>query len=154
VRPVDNGNILAKYLHNPYEPPGNEPRRLTKITSTMSTVSSGCLVGDTAMMFILRDDPVIEIFDSPDKPPDWIEAIDIENNEYQFCDDDGQQYVGVITRPSSWFRLPLYELKPVGSPDLANALTLFDRAVAIKPDQMFDDLAALRSYLLDRQRGI
>jgi hypothetical protein len=106
------------------------------------------------MILILRDDPVIEIFDSPDKPPDWIEAIDIENNEYQFCDDDGQRYVGVFTRPTSWFRLPLYELKPVGSPDLANALTLFDRAVAIKPDQMFDDLAALRSYLLDRQRGI
>ena len=106
------------------------------------------------MMLILRDDPVIEIFESPDNPPDWIEAIDIENNEYQFCDDDGQQYVGVITRPSSWARLTLYELKPVGSPDLANALTLVDRAVAIEPNHKFDDLAALRNYLLDRQTGI
>ena len=106
------------------------------------------------MMLMLLDEPVIEIFDTPDNPPDWIEAIDIENNGYQFCDDDGQQYVGVITRPSSWFRLPLYELKPVGLPDLANALTLVDRAVAIEFNHKFDDLVALRSYLLDRQRGI
>jgi hypothetical protein len=103
------------------------------------------------MMLILRDDPVIEIFDSPDNPPGWIEAIDIANNEYQFCDDDGQRYVGVVTRPSSWFRHPLYELKPAGSPDPANALALVDRAVAIEPNHRFDDLAALRRYLLDRQ---
>jgi len=31
------------------------------------------------MMLMLRDDPVIEVFDSPDNPPDWIEWIDIEN---------------------------------------------------------------------------
>jgi hypothetical protein len=105
------------------------------------------------MMILLRDDPVIEIFDSPDNPPDWIEAIDIENNEYRFCDDDGQQYFGVITRPTSWFRLPHYELKPVGSPDVANAVALVDQAVAIEPNHKFADLAVLRSYLLDRQRG-
>ena len=31
------------------------------------------------MMLILRDDPVIEVFASPDNPPNWIEPIDIEN---------------------------------------------------------------------------
>ena len=103
------------------------------------------------MMLMLRDEPVIEIFDSPDNPPGWIETIDIENNEYQFCDDDGRRYVGVIARPSGWFRPPLFELKPVGSPDLANALALVDRAIAIEPNRRFDDLAALRRYLLDRE---
>jgi|GEM_PF-4996362 len=106
------------------------------------------------MMIILRDDPVIEVFESPDHPPNWIESIDIENNEYRFCDDDGQQYVGVIIRPGRWFRLPRYELKPVGSPDVANAIALVDQAVVIEPNRKFADLDALRGYLLDRQRGI
>ena len=42
------------------------------------------------MMVMLRDDQVIELFDSVDNPPDGIEGIDIENGEYQFCDERGQ----------------------------------------------------------------
>ena len=56
------------------------------------------------MMLILRDDPVIEVFASPDNPPNWIEPIDIENEEYSFCDDNGQRYAGLITQPAGWFR--------------------------------------------------
>lgn len=63
---------------------------------------------------MLRDDAVIEIFDSPDRPPDWIEGVDVENGEYEFCDDRGQRYVGVITRSSSWWRQPEFELRPEG----------------------------------------
>jgi hypothetical protein len=103
------------------------------------------------MMIMLRDEPVIEVFDSPDNPPAWIEAIDIENNEYRFCDDEGQRYAGVIIRPASWLRPPLYELKPIGTPDVANALALVNQAVEIEPNPKFADLAALRDYLLDRQ---
>ena len=101
-------------------------------------------------MLMLLDEPTIVVFDSPDNPPDWIEAIDVENQEYQFVDEDGQQFVGVITRPGSWFRSPQYELKPVGSPELANALDLVDRAVAIEPHYKFKDLGKLRAHLLNR----
>ena len=99
-------------------------------------------------MIILRDDPVIELFDSPDNPPNWIEAIDIENKEYQFCDEYGQRYVGVITRPSSFLRAAHFELRPEGTPDLKNALSLIDNAELIERNERFARLAALRQYLL------
>jgi hypothetical protein len=104
------------------------------------------------MMLILRDDPVIEVFESPKEPPNWIEAIDIENGEYSFCDDNGQRYAGVVTQPAVWFRPAVFELHAVGAPDTANAIALVDRAVAIEPNRRFADLASLRTYLINRQK--
>jgi hypothetical protein len=103
------------------------------------------------MMFILRDDPVLEVFDTSDNPPNWIEPIDIENEEYSFCDDHGQRYTGVVTQPEGWFHAATFELRPVGEPDIANAIALVDRAVAIEPNGKFADLAALRCYLTNRR---
>ena len=99
-------------------------------------------------MLILRDDPVIEVFDSPDHPPSWIEAIDIENAEYQFCDDHGQRYIGVITRPSGWIRNAKFQLRPEGRADLKKAMALVDRAEQIEPNDPFPRLESLRQYLI------
>ena len=96
---------------------------------------------------MLRDDPVIEVFDSPDHPPSWIEGFDIENGEYQFCDERGQRYVGVVTRSSSWRRQPEFVLRPEGAPELENVLDLIRRAEAIEPNNQFPDLEALRQHL-------
>ena len=102
------------------------------------------------MMLMLRDDPVIELFDSPDVPPNWIEAIDIENKEYQFCDEHGQKYIGVITRPASLFREASFELRPEGAPELKNVLLLIEEAELLEPNERFASLVALRQYLLCR----
>jgi hypothetical protein len=62
------------------------------------------------MIFILRDDLVLEVFDTSDNPPNWIEPIDIENEEYSFCDDHGQRYGGCYSIcgmvPRCFFRAP------------------------------------------------
>ena len=107
------------------------------------------------MMFILRDEPVIEIFDSPSSPPDWIEAIDIENGEYQFCDDAGQRYVGEITRPGGFFRQAEWQLRPEGEPAIKNVLDLIERAQEIEPNHKFPDLGSLREHITEKstQRG-
>jgi hypothetical protein len=99
---------------------------------------------------MLRDDPVIELFDSPDAPPDWIEWIDIENGEYRFCDEQGQRYVGVVTHPKGWFKQPTFCLRPEGTASLKNVLDLAEQAEAIKPNDRFPDLEALRKYLKSR----
>ena len=99
------------------------------------------------MMLMLRDDKVIEIFDSPENPPAWIEAIDIENEEYRFCDEKGQRYVGVIVRPVGYFRSGAFELRPEGQPQLKNALDLVDAAVGIEPNERYGDLDLLRRHL-------
>ena len=99
------------------------------------------------MIIMLRDDAVIEVFDSADNPPDWIEGIDIENGEYQFCDDRGQPYVGVITRPSGWHKQPEFLLRPQGAPELRNVLDLIERAETIEPNDRFPNLEALQKHI-------
>jgi hypothetical protein len=99
------------------------------------------------MMLMLRDDRVVVIFDSAQSPPNWIEATDIENEEYRFCDDKGQRYVGILTKPGGLFLTARFELRSAGEPDLKNALELVDEAVAIEPNQRFETLESLRQHL-------
>jgi hypothetical protein len=101
------------------------------------------------MIIMLRDDQVIKIFESPPTVRDGIEAIDIENQEYQFCDQNGQRYVGVITEKIGWFRSGNFELRPEGTPDIKNALRLLDSATALEPNEKFPDLDTLRAFLLN-----
>jgi hypothetical protein len=105
------------------------------------------------MMMVLLDEPTLMLFKSPDKPPDWLEAVDVLDGEYSFCDEDGQRYVGVMTRPAGWFRLPEYILRPEGDPDITNALQLAEQAVMIKSNEWFADLESLRRHLEERRRA-
>lgn len=60
------------------------------------------------------------------------------NGEYQFCDEDGQRYVGVIVRRPGFFSFREgFELRPEGSLDLRHVLALIDRAVEIEPNDRF-----------------
>ena len=99
------------------------------------------------MMLILRDDAVIEIFDSPTNPPNWIEGTDIENEEYRFCDDSGQQFIGVITKPSSLIHQAKFALQRSGPPNPANAIALVDQAKALEANDRFQSLVELRQHL-------
>jgi hypothetical protein len=99
------------------------------------------------MIMVLLDEPTLILFESPDKPPDRLEAVDVMNGEYSFCDEDGQMYEGVLTDPGGWFRPAEYGLRPVGPPDIANALALVELAVMIEPNPWFSDLKKLRAYL-------
>lgn len=98
-------------------------------------------------MIMLRDDPVIVVFDSPEVPPNWIEWIDVQNGEYQFCDDQGQQYVGIVTQPKGWIKQPTFALRPEGAPNLKNVPDLIDKAHSLESNAHFPDLASLRRHL-------
>ncbi len=103
-------------------------------------------------MMILRDDQVIEVFDSPDRPPNWIEAIDVQNEEYRFCDDAGQRYVGEIIRPGKWFRQATWRLRREGEPDIKNAIDLINQAKLIEPNDRLPDLEALKQYITSKSK--
>jgi hypothetical protein len=105
------------------------------------------------MMMVLLDEPTLILFESPEEPPGWLEAVDVLNGEYSFCDDNGQRFVGVMTRPAGWFREPEYGLRPEGAPDITNARELVERAVMIEPNRWFVDLDSLRRSLEDRRRA-
>ena len=81
------------------------------------------------MILFLRDDLVLETFESPDHPPNEIEWIDVENDEYEFCSDTGQRYRGELVRAGGFFRGEQWRLVPVGSADVANAIAVVDRSL-------------------------
>lgn len=58
------------------------------------------------------------------------EAIDVENGEYEFCDDEGQIYTHVIVKKPVllFFAAESFDLVPAGSPDVQNASRLIDEA--------------------------
>jgi hypothetical protein len=99
------------------------------------------------MILMLRDDNVIELFESPNDPPRRLEAIDIENEEYRFCDDTGQRYRGVITRKIGVFSRGAFVLRPEGPPELKNAIELIDQAVGLEANNWYEDLVSLRRHL-------
>jgi hypothetical protein len=57
-----------------------------------------------------------------------LEAIDIENNEYEICDASGQRFIGEIVEPLTKFRTGKFRLKPDGVPDKAVVASLLSRA--------------------------
>jgi hypothetical protein len=99
------------------------------------------------MILMLRDDNVIVLFESPNDPPGRLEAMDIENEEYRFCDATGQRYKGVITRPVGVFSAGAFVLRPEGLPELKNAIDLIDQAVGLEANKWYEDLASLRRHL-------
>jgi hypothetical protein len=101
------------------------------------------------MMLILRDDRVIEVFDSFEHPPVWIESIDVENGEYQFCDDKGQRFVGVVGRHTLVTQAE-WHLRPTGEPDIRNALGLVEKAVMIESNSHFPDLDSLKRHIASK----
>src|SRR5436309_5910591 len=102
------------------------------------------------MMMVLLDEPTLLLFESPDRPPGCLEAVDVMNGEYSFCDDQGQRYVGFMIREAGWFRAEEVGLRPEGAADVANALKLVERAEAIMPNEWFHDIEPLRRYLKAR----
>jgi hypothetical protein len=57
------------------------------------------------MLLVLDKDSCLYIFDSVDAAESDLEAIDIENDEYQFCDDSGRSYTGELVPCSPGFRI-------------------------------------------------
>ena len=60
---------------------------------------------------------LLYLFSSVTEAESHLEAIDIENHEYEFCDDTGQRFAGEITAPDTVFRAGRFRLRPQGVPD-------------------------------------
>jgi hypothetical protein len=61
------------------------------------------------MFLVLGRDGCLNIFDSVDAAQRHLETIDIENDEYEFCDESGQPYAGELLPSRGMFsrrRLP------------------------------------------------
>ena len=87
---------------------------------------------------------LLHLFSSAAEAESYVEAIDIENGEYEFCDDSGQRFVGEITQPTGLFRSGEVRLAPVGVPEQALVVSFLSRARTLERGcdgfQTLDDL--------------
>ena len=92
-----------------------------------------------------KDDGSLFVLPTVAKAEVEFETIDIENGEYEFCDETGLRFVAEIVAPSSTFRGGRYRLQPSGTPDRDFIRQLVARATNLSrstPDiRSLDDLA-------------
>ena len=68
------------------------------------------------------------LFSSAVEAESHIEAIDVGNNEYEFCNDMGQRFVSNVITPVTRFGAGNFNLKPDGIPDKAFVASFLSRA--------------------------
>jgi hypothetical protein len=94
------------------------------------------------MLLVLDKDACLYIFDSIDAAESDLEAIDIENDEYQFCDDAGRPYTGELVPCRPGFRIVQR-----GSPDPSLPLSFIERTKRFWPQGTpFKSLDDARTY--------
>ena len=91
-----------------------------------------------------KDDGSLHLFASVPEAESHFEAIDVENGEYEFCDDNGQRLVPEIVAAITAFQAGSYRLRPGGAPDGELVSSVVSRAHylarACKGVQSLEDL--------------
>ena len=80
------------------------------------------------MILMLDREMGLSLYASTAEAERDLEAIDIENNEYEFCDERGQKIAGQITEPITRFRSGRFRLVTTGEADTAVPLLMVSRA--------------------------
>ncbi len=62
------------------------------------------------MILAIDMDKNIHLFSSEEQVYKQIEAIDVENGEYEFCNEHGRRFFGEITTPVTTFKSGLFRL--------------------------------------------
>ena len=100
------------------------------------------------MIMAIDTDAMLYLFESTNQALKYIEAIDIENDEYKFCDDSGQEYIAEIVKPVTAFRSGTFKLISTGKIDKGIPLSFATRAQEIESTcKEISCLADLRVFL-------
>ena len=99
------------------------------------------------MLLVLDRDGDLGVYDSLVAAEAHLETIDIENHEYEFCDETGQPYAGEVLQPTSAFNGGDFRLVPGGAPDSTLPLSFVIRAKSFSSEvHFFRTLEDARSY--------
>ena len=102
------------------------------------------------MLLVLETNgSLLYLFSSATEAESHLEAIDIENGEYEFCDDTGQRYIGEIVTPVTTFRAGSFRLRPDSAPDQALVASFLSRARSLEREcegvRTLDDLRRIHA---------
>jgi len=75
---------------------------------------------------------LLYLFSSAAESESYLEAIDIENREYEFCDETGQRFVAELTAPVTALSAGGFRLRPDGLPDKAVVASFLGRARSLE----------------------
>jgi hypothetical protein len=103
------------------------------------------------MILAIDRDGVLYAFDTMEHVSKEVEAIDIENGEYEFVDDTGQRLMPKIVDPVTSIRKGTFRLVSSGEPDQLYLESFIDRAREIADTGAgISSIAQLRSVLKGR----
>jgi hypothetical protein len=80
------------------------------------------------MLLVIDRDNNLTIHPSVSDAEGHLETIDIENDEYEFCDETGQRYVGEVLKPVGKFTSGAFRIVPQGTPDPSLPAAFVSRA--------------------------
>jgi hypothetical protein len=80
------------------------------------------------MFLVLDTDRELSLLASLEAAAAHLETIDLENNEYEMCDDTGQRFTALILKPVSAFSGGDFRLVPTGLPDSELPLLFIEQA--------------------------
>ena len=84
------------------------------------------------MLVLETNGSLLHLFSSATEAESHLEAIDIEDGEYEFCDDTGQGFVGEVVAPVTTFRAGSFRLRPDGAPDRVLVASFLSRARSLE----------------------
>jgi hypothetical protein len=100
------------------------------------------------MILALDSAKILYIFSSEKDVYKELEAIDIANGEYQFCDEKGRRYSAHITRPVTFFRQGTFAIT-VQDHDPALPLAFLDQARELGRGILgISTMSELRQYIV------
>jgi len=80
------------------------------------------------MLLAIDKQAILYLFDSEEQVLNEFETIDVENTEYEFCDETGRKLVAKITKPVTRFRGGSFRLIQVGNPDENLPMSFINKA--------------------------
>jgi hypothetical protein len=80
------------------------------------------------MLLVIDRDNNLSIHASVRDAEGHLETIDVEDGEYQFCDEHGQPYIGEVLKPVGKFSSGEFRIVPQGAPDPALPMDFVSRA--------------------------
>jgi hypothetical protein len=80
------------------------------------------------MLLLIDRDQCLYVFASVADAEAHLETIDIEDDEYEFCDESGQRYIGEVLKPVGKFTSGEFRIVPRGVRDSDLPLSFVARA--------------------------
>jgi hypothetical protein len=81
------------------------------------------------MFLVLDSDSELSLLSSVEAASAHLETIDLENNEYEMCDETGQGFTALILKPVAAFSGGDFRLMAIGLPDSELPTKFIDRAM-------------------------